>query len=263
MSADLSNEKLVLNYWGYAEGKPDMSVPAHTHDYWQAHFSLSGSCLIKSSQRDFLLKKNEFIFIAHGVNHSLSYPEPHLAYSFKFYTNASFLPPVIHTSGGDFSSGVIQTVMTILETTFPKRFFGIPEGTIILPEDNDQLLMEYYLAGVLATFHRHQVEYGIVEKLTRLTVQRGRPYFTVTEAAEACNYSKNHFSLLLREQTGLNARDFLNQQRVGYACGLLRNSNLTIKEISLELGFSSQFHFSEFFKRMYGISPLHYRLQKK
>ena len=59
--------------------------------------------------------------------------------------------------------------------------------------------------------------------------------------------------------TGLTAKDFLNQLRVESAKRYLRYSDKNIGEIAAIMGFSSQFHFSDFFKRMTGSSPLHYK----
>ena len=43
------------------------------------------------------------------------------------------------------------------------------------------------------------------------------------------------------------------------APGGKRYSDKNIGEIAAIMGFSSQFHFSDFFKRMTGSSPLHYK----
>ena len=244
-SAIMQPDRIRLCYWGYAEGTPAIRIPPHSHDCWQANFTLSGS---------------DLIFIAPGVQHDLSYPERYLCYSCKFQADQSGLPRVIHSSGSDFSRGVIQAVKVILETTFPKRFFGVPEGTIILPQDDYQLLMEHFLTGVLAVFRGRQIEHcGILKRLHAEQEKLGRPFFSVEEAAAACGYSRNHFNVLIRRQTGQNARDYLNRIRLEYARRALRSSDRSLGEISAGIGFSSQFHFTDFFKRMTGISPTQYR----
>ena len=252
-------ERIQLNYWGYAEGTPDIHLQPHSHDCWQANFSLSGRCLIRTDEGDFSLSGSDLIFIAPGVRHSLSYPEPYLCYSCKFHADLPELPRAFHLTGSDFTRGVIQAAKVILETTFPKRFFGMPEGTIILPQDDYQLLMEHFLTGVLAVFRRRRTASGILKRLGAEQEKLGRPFFSVEEAAAACGYSRNHFNLLIRRQTGLNARDHLNRLRLESARRFLRYSDRSLGEIAAVLGFSSQFHFTDFFKRMTGISPTQYR----
>ena len=216
---------------------------------------------MRTDEGKFSLSGSDLFFIAPGVRHSISYPGKYLGYSCKFQADLPEFPRVIHFPDNDYSRGVIQTVKTILETTFPRRFFGVPEGTIILPQDQYQLLMEYYLTGVLAVFRQERELSGILERINRLTASRGRPFFSVAEAAEACGYSCGHFAVLVRRSTGMSARDYLNHRRLEFARRLLLRSGRNINEISAELGFSSQFHFSDFFRRMTGCSPLQFRLK--
>ena len=258
-SAIFPPERVRLSYWGYAEGTPDIHIPPHSHDCWQANFTLSGRCIMQTDEGEFPLSGSDMIFIAPGVRHSLSYTEPYLSYSCKFRTDRSDLPRVVRLSDNDFTRGAIQAAKVILETTFPKRFFGVPEGTIILPQDDYQLLMEHFLTGVLAVFSRQHEHTGILKRFYAEQEKQGRPFFSVEEAAAACGYSRNHFSLLIRRQTGQNARDFLNRLRLESARRFLRYSDRSLCEISACLGFSSQFHFTDFFKRMTGISPTQYR----
>ena len=260
---DLEPARVRLCYWGYAEGRPGMRVTTHEHDFWQANFSLSGRCLMKTDEGDFDLRGKNLIFIAPGVRHSLSYPEPYLCYSCKFHAELSGLSRVIFLDGNDFTCGVIRAAKVILETTFPKRFFGLPNGTIILPQDRYQVLMEHFLTGLLDSLQTDRQESsGILRRLYQEQEKLGRPFFSVEEAAGACGYSRNHFSLLIRQQTGLSARDFLNRVRLESARRYLSYSDRSLGEIAAALGFSSQFHFTDFFKRMTGIPPLRYRKEK-
>ena len=143
---------------------------------------------------------------------------------------------------------------------FTGEILAVPEGTIILPQDRYQILMEYYLTGVVATLFQHSQRYsGPLARIYDILEKQERCPFSVTEAAEACHYSRNHFSVLIRRMTGLTAKDFLNQLRVESAKRYLRYSDKNIGEIAAIMGFSSQFHFSDFFKRMTGSSPLHYK----
>lgn len=251
--------KVRICYWGYAKGDPSMLVKSHAHDYYQANFSLSGNCKFHTSSGDFEMKENDIIFISPGVNHDIAYSEPHLAYSCKFYATMPDIPPVLHLPASDFTKGIIQAARTILETTFPPRFFGNPLGAVIMPNDHYQTIMEYFIAGLLDTYRQNQdfpaLPYEIRDYLNR----QPAALFSVADAAEACHYSRNHFSLIIRKATGMSAKEFLRKRRFEYAKRLLRYSTKSIGEIALELGYSNQFHFSSFFKLMQGISPREYR----
>ena len=59
-----------------------------------------------------------------------------------------------------------------------------------------------------------------------------------------------------------SANGSLNRLRLESARRFLRYSDRSLGEIAAGLGFSSQFHFTDFFKRMTGISPMQYRKEE-
>ena len=53
--------------------------------------------------------------------------------------------------------------------------------------------------------------------------------------------------------------DYLNHFRIEQAKELLCQTELSIKNISIDVGFSDEFYFSRLFKKSVGVSPQHYR----
>lgn len=60
---------------------------------------------------------------------------------------------------------------------------------------------------------------------------------------------------------GTSIGNFILHQRLKLSLPLVESSNLSIKSISLNLGFKSYSHFSTSFKAYFGISPKYYRIQ--
>lgn len=56
---------------------------------------------------------------------------------------------------------------------------------------------------------------------------------------------------------------FVLKEREKTARNLLENSEMSIKEIGLSLGFSNQNYFSDFFKKRSGFPPSEYRSLKR
>jgi AraC-like DNA-binding protein len=54
---------------------------------------------------------------------------------------------------------------------------------------------------------------------------------------------------------------YLNHLRMQRAVQLLNTTNLSIKAISDQLGFSEQFYFSRAFRKLHGHSPSEHRLR--
>ena len=82
---------------------------------------------------------------------------------------------------------------------------------------------------------------------------------TLQELAQTAGLSQWHFCVAFRRATNTSAWQFVVGQRLQRSLTLLGNSTRSITEIALELGFSSQAHFSSVFTRNMGLSPSSFR----
>lgn len=78
---------------------------------------------------------------------------------------------------------------------------------------------------------------------------------TVSELAAIAQMSPNYFSSLFKKSTGFTPYQYVLRCRIDHAKQLLHEGKLSIREISHDLGFSHQSHFSKHFKRLVGSSP--------
>ena len=76
-------------------------------------------------------------------------------------------------------------------------------------------------------------------------------------------YSKSHFSRTFKERMGINFSKYLIRVRIENAENLIRGSDKSIFDISLEVGFNDYSYFSKAFKDAYGLSPKDYRKKTK
>jgi len=82
---------------------------------------------------------------------------------------------------------------------------------------------------------------------------------TLTELAKAAHVSREHLCRQFRRHLGIGPAECISLARLERAASLLTRSNLTIKEVSDAAGFTSQYHFSAKFKKVYTVSPRTYR----
>ena len=71
--------------------------------------------------------------------------------------------------------------------------------------------------------------------------------------------SKKYLSLIVKEKTRVPAGKLIATLRAELAAEMLRDPDLSIQQIALNLSFSDQSSFGKFFKKHAGISPLKYR----
>lgn len=69
----------------------------------------------------------------------------------------------------------------------------------------------------------------------------------------------NYLGTVFKESVGCSFRNYLKALRMRYARDLLVTTNLTVKEIAEECGFSSTEYFTNVFKQAVNISPTAYR----
>lgn len=79
------------------------------------------------------------------------------------------------------------------------------------------------------------------------------------EIASVANINPNSFCRYFKSRTHKTFSQFLIEIRVGHACKLLAENNLSIKQLCHESGFNNFTSFHKYFKIITGKSPLNYQ----
>jgi AraC-like DNA-binding protein len=80
--------------------------------------------------------------------------------------------------------------------------------------------------------------------------------------ADVCGISESGFYAAFKAWSGMSPAEYRNSVRINAAKSMLKNSALTVTEISQRVGFDDQYYFSRLFKKMTGVSPREYRAGK-
>jgi YesN/AraC family two-component response regulator len=99
----------------------------------------------------------------------------------------------------------------------------------------------------------------ILERFKSLVNGHSNEHHSVNWYAEAMMISPDYLSKIIREFEGKSARDLINESIVNNAKFMMRQSDISIKEISEKLHFPDQSSFGRFFKTNTGQSPKDYR----
>lgn len=100
-------------------------------------------------------------------------------------------------------------------------------------------------------------------RMTRIhhhLVENYRRDVSLDEAAGLVNMTRTSFCRFFKNQTGSTYTYYLNRIRIDFARRLLQNTEMHIKEVGYDCGFSSIPYFHQTFKRFTGISPRQFRL---
>ncbi|MBT9189261.1 helix-turn-helix domain-containing protein [Zobellia russellii] len=80
-------------------------------------------------------------------------------------------------------------------------------------------------------------------------------HFGVSELAAAMHMSRSNLLRKCKKQTQLSASQFIRQIRLQQAMELLKDSDLTVSEVSYRVGFGSTSYFIKCFREAYGCPP--------
>ncbi|MGO4373073.1 AraC family transcriptional regulator, partial [Paenibacillus sp. MCAF20] len=83
--------------------------------------------------------------------------------------------------------------------------------------------------------------------------------FSIDKAAALAGYSTHYFSRKFGQTFGKSFPDFLLEARLIQAKRLLASTQLSVKQIALETGFSQASYFSACFRQLEGMTPLQFR----
>lgn len=82
---------------------------------------------------------------------------------------------------------------------------------------------------------------------------------TLSELAEDAKLSVYYFAAQFKKSTGFSPHRYILYRRVMRARELLRNTRLSVLDVSLDLGFQHQNNFARAFRRVTGMTPTHFR----
>lgn len=70
-------------------------------------------------------------------------------------------------------------------------------------------------------------------------------------------------SAVINRATGLNVSQFVNDRRIAEACRFLRETERTVIQVMLDVGFSTKSNFNREFRRVTGMSPKQWRTEAR
>ena len=125
-----------------------------------------------------------------------------------------------------------------------------------------QYLVIMYYAELLILIYRYKDE-AYLPICTNEALKRAIAYIrlnyhseiNINNVAEHTGISERYLRSLFSQYLNLSRLDYLNQIRINKAVELLRNTEMSIKEVCFQCGFQSPQYFSRIFKQQMGVTP--------
>lgn len=250
-----SNAKFTFHVW-----KRSTSA-FHSHDNYIEVFIVNKGEIISKTKNDEILMRagDAGIILPH---------EPHMQYAANSTPiELTNITCSIETASdllnniGEKKLSDLQTSNVTLTTTQFKTIRRLTQQ-LLLDNENENSLIATLLIYMFGLFKPQESApeapewlSAFVEKLKNIDYKTTR----IGDLYRLSGYSQSVLSTKFKQYYGISIVQFVNQEKLKYSCSLLKKTDMTILDISNELGFSNLSHFNHLFKKTYGISPMQYR----
>ena len=136
------------------------------------------------------------------------------------------------------------------------------ESAVMSLADSWRLVMELLHALLIAQDQRHggrESDHALIHRAHDLLRDTHGERINVSALASRLNVSREHLTCVFAENTGEPPYRFIMRMRLQRSCNLLKNTDLSVKEIATRMGFGSVSEFCRPFKRQLQLSPTEFR----
>lgn len=100
---------------------------------------------------------------------------------------------------------------------------------------------------------------SLIGDFRQMVDKKFKDWHSINQYAEALSITPDHLNRVVKYKTGTTAKDLWQSRMIVAAKRLIFFSDMSMKEIAYELGFSEASHFSAFFKKCTGQSPASFK----
>lgn len=243
----------------------------HRHADIEFNYCIKGSREIIIEKKKYIINEGDMSVIAPGVAHEFPQSDDGDRLVLTGVVGASFLKKYFSAfSGAEFASSVIslksEGERTELKHSLDEIAHLLNEKSVraSLLINGELYKVCAYLSDELCTSADSKSDTTLaavqsIDEALELIYYKYKTNVSVEEAAAVTGYGKSNFCRIFKKTTGLTFHEALNKRRTRVACGLLKETELSVSEIAYETGFSDAKSFCRVFRAYVGLTPGTYR----
>lgn len=259
--------KRLADVFRFISFYPGETYGPHEHLRIEINYVKKGNCILHLDNESVTFREGETMIITSNVSHlfeagsegtTLMQLEflPEIFSHFNLNSNSSTNPnPVFLFSEKNRLIKIVNNV----------RIMRAVQRIVNELEDKgsyyNYLIVMYY-AELLVLICRYMEE-SYLPICTNESLKKAIAYIrlnfhqdiNISNVASHIGISERYLRNLFPQYLNLSPLDFLNQIRINKAIELLRNTEMSVKEICFQCGFRSPQYFSHLFKQLVGTSP--------
>lgn len=254
--------------------EPEWVISRHMHSSFEFHFIKEGSCEVITDNDSFIAKAGEFYVTAPSIFHEQRSIDNHKLIEYSLNCDLNILEDIspellslqrtlkespckaykdVHNCENYFSLALEEAYF---ENT---NFFSSIKSIVPLILINAARSMPHNREYVDATPKKENNNKFRMSQIERFIEDNISTEISTASIATYMHLSQKQTCRIIKESKNMSTKEFVNSIKLSKAKKLLRNSDIHIKQISNVLGFSSEYYFSQFFKKHEGYPPAFYR----
>ena len=206
---------------------------------------LEGTLYIAEERREYKLQKNQLLILEPFKEHYgyKTVSEPTAFYWFHFFTNLDI--PLKSYIGTD-----IYEIKLLL-----KKLLHISNTPNYSPAAADSAGYLIFEELIQLSAEENSSNQALATKIIEYIRNNIKNNIKVSDIAEHFGYNSDYIGKYFKESRGIRLKYYLAAQKIKLAKDLLLTTNMSVKQISRELGYSEENLFIKFFTYHEKISP--------
>lgn len=102
-----------------------------------------------------------------------------------------------------------------------------------------------------------------IKKAVEYCIKNYESSITIDKICNELNINKSYFCKLFKSETGYTFTNFLNIFRIEKSKSLLKDTDMSLLDIAISVGFNSQSYYCSVFKKITNKTPLEYKQELK
>ncbi|MFA7344371.1 MAG: AraC family transcriptional regulator [Terrimicrobiaceae bacterium] len=244
----------------------DFLISEHVHQVWEFYFQVGGESEWNAGGKSYALRPGSFFAMAPGVLHRMR-ERPMARHHFLFATidlrrafgrqnalrDSWRGREIVFEPRGEALQAPFRQLIREVSALLPHRTPGIRAALDCLLIEATRLLESKRDAISFAA--NHPATARAREMLDHHPARKWK----MADLARLTGLSPSRLSECFARDTGMSPHQYLLRARIERAKEALMQSDVTVTDLALDLGFSSSQHFAVIFKRLVGVPALAFR----
>ncbi len=247
----------------------------HRHKFFELHYCTAGECGFTVEDTDFYLTAGKFLLISPGYNHILrNYTNDFSKFVLGFKIDEVNLKPeaefivcalteynYIMSTGDEYMASLLR--QALIEGVEPKPGLMLSVSAILqlfVTEVARKINPPNFHYNINTRHNDREHMLQIVENYIEYNVGKDLDVLAIAKEVNISVKQLNRIALKYRMKT---IRALIDEMKLKEARRLLENTDDSLLEIAGKLGYSSEYSFNRFFKRVEGMPPGRYRRDVK